>query len=230
MAPTAKLSNVGRGLLSISLAVLFASSAWAIQQPPQNAAPPQQKKQIDTLAVVNGQPISRHQIANECMRRFGEDVLESIVKKYLVLDECRKNGIVITEGDVNNDIIAKAKKFGWSADRYIQTICKGKNLTVDRLKNDVIWHELAIRRLASKNLNVTKEEIAERMEFEFGAKVQVRQIVVDTETLANQIHAQLKTDPANFERLAKQFSVDTLSKSMGGLLQPIRRNSGLPEF
>lgn len=230
MAPKAKHWITCHGIVNLSFAVLFASFAWGTPQAPQQNQPPQEKKQIDLLAVVNGQQITRHQVATECMRRFGEDVLESIIKKYLVLDQCRRNGIVITEKDVNDDIVAKAKKFGWSADRYIQTICNGKNISVDRLKNDVIWHELAIRRLASQNMDVTKDEIAERMEFEFGAKVQVRQIVVDSQQLADQILAQLQTNPDSFERLAKQFSVDTMSKSIGGLLQPIRRNSGLPEF
>lgn len=230
MAPKAKHPIICHGILSISIAVLFASNALGSPQAAQPAQPQQNQKQIETLAVVNGQQITRHQIANECMRRFGEDVLESIIKKYLVLDQCRKNGVVITEKDVNDDILEKAKKFGWSSDRYIETICTGKNISLDRLKNDVIWHELAIRRLASINMQVAPEELAERMEFEFGAKVQVRQIVVDSQQLADQIYAQLQTNPDNFERLAKQFSVDTLSKSIGGLLQPIRRNSGLPEF
>ncbi len=170
MAPTAKHAIVYYCLVSISLSLLVSSAALGSPQTAQPNPPQQNQQQIQTLAVVNGQPITRQQIANECMRRFGEDVLESIIKKYLVLDQCRKNGIVITEKDVNDDIVAKAKKFGWSADRYIQTICNGKNISVDRLKNDVIWHELAIRRLASQNMQVTPEELAERMEFEFGAK------------------------------------------------------------
>ena len=212
------------GLLPSTQAAL----AQQTHQPQPNA--PAQKKQIQTLAVVNGQPITRNQIANESMRRFGKEVLESIIKKMLVLQQCQKSGINITEKDVNDDIVAKAKKFGMSGERYVETICSRRNISVDRLKNDIVWHELAIRRLASKNIKVTPEEINKRMDSEFGPKVQVRQIVVDTADQANKIREQVVANPENFERLAKTFSLDINSKSIGGLLPPVRRNFQLPEF
>lgn len=244
MAPKANFSIVVRSALSLTFSVsltclAFGSSANAQSSPrnatahrqPQHAGAQQQnQKHIETLAVVNGQPISRHQISEECMRRFGENVLESRIKKLLVLDMCKKNGVIITEKDVNDEIVRKAKKFGMSGEKYVQMICDRRNMSVDRLKNDITWHELAIRRLAARNIQVSPEELNERMEFEFGARVQVRQIVVDSLAQANQIHTQLQSAPENFERMAKQFSLDPNSKSIGGLLPPVRRNSGLPEF
>lgn len=244
MAPKAKLSCVVRSTLLFTLAVSLTCLAFgspanaqrkqtnaAANSSPQHAgAPPVNQKHIETLAVVNGQPITRHQISEECMRRMGQDVLESRIKKLLVLEMCKKHGIMITEKDVNDELVAKAKKFGMSGDKYVQMICSRRNISVDRLKNDFTWHELAVRKLAAQNIQVSPAELAERMEFEFGPKVQVRQIVVDSLQQANQIHAQLQSAPDSFERLAKQFSLDPQSKSIGGLLQPIRRNSGLPEF
>ncbi len=240
MAPKAKSSCVVRDTLLVAVAILLIclssvgsakAQSGATDGPSQQAGEPlKNQKHIETLAVVNGQPITRNQIAEECMRRFGEDVLESRIKKLLVLDMCKKSGILITEKDVNDELVAKANKFGMSGEKYVQMICSRRNITVDRLKNDITWHELAIRRLAEQNIQVTPEELAERMEFEFGVRVQVRQIVVDSLQQANQIHAQLQAAPDSFERLAKQFSLDPQSKSIGGLLQPIRRNSGLPEF
>ena len=222
--------SFGFRLIATLIATTLFSCSGGLASAQQAQQAPQQRKQIATLAVVNGQPITRHQIAQECMQRFGKEVLEDIVNKLLVLEECKKKGITITEKDVNDDIIAKAKSFGMSAEKYVQTICGNRNITVDRLKNDVIWNNLALRSLAAQQIQVTPAELAERMEFEFGAKVQVRQIVLDSMQQASQIHRQLATNPANFERLAKKFSVDLNSKSMGGLLPSIRRNSGLPEF
>ena len=214
--------------LGVALAamMLLAQAATA-QQTPQNTG---QQQQIQTLAVVNGQQITRNQIANECMRRFGKEVLESMVKKMLVLNHCQRNGVNITEKDVNDEIVAKAKNFGMSGERYIQTICSRRNISVDRLKNDIIWHELAIRRLAAKNIQVSPEEINQRMDSEFGERIQVRQIVVETRDQATKIRDQAIANPENFERLAKTFSLDLNSKSIGGLLPPVRRNFQLPEF
>lgn len=246
MAPTAQnsaktKSTTNSGFTFARFATTFVLSATLIglalvaqaasaQQTPQNVPVESGKQQIQTLAVVNGHQVMRNQIANECMRRFGKEVLEAMIKKMLVLSHCQKNGINITEKDVNDDIVAKAKKFGMSGERYIQTICSRRNISVDRLKNDIVWHELAIRRLAAKSIKVTPEEIQKRMDSEFGARVQVRQIVVDSHAQATKIRDQAIANPENFERLAKTFSLDLNSKSIGGLLPPVRRNFQIPDF
>lgn len=235
MALKAKSKNVSsltKLATLVALLVLPAVTVDAQSQPQQQLSPNSQprQKQIETLAIVNGQEVSRNQVAQECMRRFGKEVTEDIVNKILVLQQCQRSGVVITEKDVNNDIIAKAKKFGLSAERYIETICSRRNLSLDRLKNDIIWHELALRKLAGQNTNVSPQEINERMDTEFGPRVQVRQIVVDSVAQANQIRAQAVANPESFERLAKTMSIDLNSKSIGGLLPPVRRNFQLPEF
>lgn len=199
----------------------------------QQSPPPgdqQQSRQIQVLAVVNGQQVTRQQVANECLRRFGEDVLESIIEKQLVLNECQRRGVTITEKDVNDEIVDRAKKFGMSGERWVNLICTQRDISVDHLKNDFIWNDLALRRLAAADLKVSKEELDERMEFEFGPRVQVREIAVDTKQEADQLLAQAQADPEEFGRLAKDYSVDPNSASVRGLLPPIRRNSGLPEF
>jgi parvulin-like peptidyl-prolyl isomerase len=212
-------------------AVLFAFSIVApVLAVAQNAPQQPTGKPLEVLAVVNGQQITRQQIANECMRRFGEDVLESIVNKMLVLEQCQRNGIQITEQDVNDDIVQKAKKFGMSGERYVQLICSRRNITASRLKNDIIWNELALRRLAQKHTQVSPDEIQQRLEFEFGEKIQVRQITVDAESKAKELHAAVLANPDDFGRLAKDHSIDPNSASVRGLLPPIRRNAGLPEF
>lgn len=218
----------------------FASVAWATllsvavigtavaQQ--SRPAHPAGEKRISTMATVNGRPISRQQLANEAMRRFGSDVLESMINKLLVMNELRQRGIQITEGDVNRSITEKAEKFGLSADRYLKLIESKRNVKIDQYKNDIVWNELALRRIAEASIKVTPEELDQRMEFEFGAKVQVRQIALTDLESAKTLREILRSEPGTFEKMAKQHSVDTNSAAMGGLLPPIRRNSGFPEF
>ncbi len=188
------------------------------------------QKRISTMATVNGRPIARQQLANEAMRRFGNDVLESIINKLLVMNELREQGIEITERDINQSIIDKAEKFGLSADRYLKLIESKRNIKIDQYKNDIVWNELALRRIAEAQIQVTQEELDERMTFEFGAKVQVRQIALTDLESAKTLREILRAEPESFEKLAKQHSVDTNSAAMGGLLPPVRRNSGFPEF
>lgn len=213
----------------VTAASVPSASAQQTASTPQPVSQTGQKR-VSTMATVNGRPISRQQLANEAMRRFGKDVLESIVNKLLVMNELRDQGIEITEGDINESIRAKAEKFGLSADRYLKLIESKRSIKIDQYKNDIVWNELALRRIAEAQIQVTPEELDQRMEFEFGAKVQVRQIALADLEAAKTLREILRSEPESFEKLAKQHSVDTNSAAMGGLLPPVRRNSGFPEF
>ena len=198
----------------------------------QQAQPGQenQNQKIQTMAVINGQQITRQHLATECTRRFGEEVIESVINKQLVYAECQSRGIVITEKDVNDEIVNRARKFNMSDERYIKLITSRRNIPVNRFKNDIIWSELALRRLAAADLEVSQEDIQKRMDFEFGPKVQVREIVLKTREDAAAVLQQVRANPQQFGSFAKEYSVNVNSASVSGLLPPIRRNSGLPIF
>ena len=213
--------------LGLAFLVTGYSNAYGQQPAPdQNGS----VRQIQTLAIVNGEEITRQQVANECMRRFGNDALENIVNKLLVAQECQRAGISITEKDVNDQLTKEANKVGMSVEKYIQTIQSGRNVSPDRLKNDVIWNQLALERLAGEQIKVTPEDIQKKMEYEFGERVQVRQIVVDSMKMAQQLHQILAANPDEFVRMAKKHSIDRNSASSGGLMWPIRKNSELPQL
>ena len=230
---TKNISTIA-GYVSVVLALSCFVPVLAAQQqqPNQNQNPPGQVggEQIQTLAVVNGKPVTRQQLANECMRRFGKEVLQSVINKQLVYAECQKRGIIITEKDVNDEIVNQARKFKMSDERYLSLITSRRNIPVDRYKNDIVWSELALRKLAASQLQVDQNEIQKRLDFEFGPKVQVREIVLKSQEDAQAVLQQARTNPQDFSRLAKEYSTNANSASMGGLLPPIRRNSGLPVF
>ena len=211
--------------VALSLACQLNGVDVSAQQSEQNS-----NNQIQTLAVVNGQEISRQQVGTEALRRFGPEVLQSIINKQLVFAECQKRGIAITEKDINDEIIQRARQFNMSDERYIKLITSRRNIPVNRLKNDIIWSELALRRLAEAELQVTQAEIQQRMDSEFGDRVQVREIVLNSRADAEAVLDQVNEHPEQFGRFAKEYSVNPNSASVSGLLQPIRRNAGLPAF
>ncbi len=218
------------GTVDISASTMLPQTQQRATSQQTNAQLDHQQRQIETLAVVNDQPITRQQIADECMRRFGKEVLQEIVNKFLVNEELKKKNIVLTEQDVIEEIANEARKLGWTSERWLEVISTNRNLTIDRIKNDYVWNKLALRTLVADQIQVSRRELEEQMAFEFGSKVQVRQIVVDNNELALQLIAAVRQNPDEFERLAKKHSIDPNSASMGGLLQPIRRFSGFDEF
>lgn len=232
-------------LLPVAIWASSAESVWSQAAAPQTAppaaqqpvrdvaagpAPLQPDQQMPTLAIVNGEPITRQQLASESMKRFGEEVLESLVSKHLVFMECQNRGILITEKDVNDDIIAKAKALGMSAEYWMKMICEQRKITEDRVKNDIIWMQMALRRLAEKEIQVSNEDIQKRMELEYGPKVRVREIVLTDRSEAEKIRAEAMARPADFGNLAKQYSKNPVSQALKGLIPPIALHTTEPAF
>jgi parvulin-like peptidyl-prolyl isomerase len=214
-------------LVLAALGSLFASPQNRTAAPDQTAQPP---KTIQVMAIVNGQQITRQQIAQVCLNRHGSDVLESIVNRKLVQDECARQGIAITLADVDQEIERRAKSFKLTPDRYIEILRSERHIPPERLKNEVIWMELALRRLAAAQIQIDPSEIQTALESEYGPRVQVRIIVLDTREKAEAIWAQAQANPAEFETLAKDHSVDPNTAAFRGMIPPICKHSGDPQF
>jgi parvulin-like peptidyl-prolyl isomerase len=215
--------------ISFSLALTAGPSQGQQFDPAQNPVNTNADQQMQVLAVINGEQITRHTLAEECLRRYGKTVLENIVNKILVLNECQRRGIVITERDINDEILNHAKAVGLSGEKYMETICSRRNIAPDQYKNDIVWMQLALRRLAQGQIEVTPREIDEQIEFEYGPKVQVREIVSDTREEAEQLLKMAMANPEQFGDLAKRYSKNPASQAMKGLLPPVALHSGAPK-
>ena len=90
--------------LTALVCLSFSPTSLMAQQPARSAPVQTEARQIQTLAVVNGQDITRQQIADECMRRFGNATLKSIINKHLVTTKLKKAGLQISEEDIDQEI------------------------------------------------------------------------------------------------------------------------------
>lgn len=198
---------------------------------PQPAAPVQASTtQLKTLAVVNGQQITRQQLAQECLRRYGSQVLETIINRYVIVQACRQRGVEVTEADVDQEIKQMAGKFGLSVDRWLEMLEAERELPAEQYRREIVWPTIALRRLAADKLQVTAEELKQAWENEYGPKVKARLIVVSTREKAEQLHARAVANPEQFGQLAKAESEDATSASVRGMIPPIRKHTGNAEL
>lgn len=184
----------------------------------------------DVMAIVNGKDISRKDLTDACVKRHGEEVLESLVNKRLILNHCEKRGIAITNADIADEIDRMAKRFQLSREQWLEMLEKERGITAQEYARDIVWPTLALRKLAEKDIQVSPEEIDEALEREFGETISARLIAVGNLELANELRNKLLADPEQFARLAIEHSVDINSASVGGLIQPIRRHIGAAEI
>lgn len=184
----------------------------------------------DVLAVVNGQRISRHDLGQACLERFGQEILESLVNQKLIWSACQERGVNITAADVQTEVQTIAKKFGLSTERWLELLETERDISPDKYQTDIIWPTLALRSLATKQITVTQEEMNKAYESEQGAQVQVRLIAVSSRETANEIYNQVIQDPRTFGDVAKDRSEDTGTASVGGIVPPIRKHVGDPQI
>ena len=202
-----------------------------VARPGSNRAPANQNQPQNpkVVAVVNGQQITRQDLANECLRRYGKDVLESIVNKHLIWQACQKYNIAITDKDVEAEIEQMASKFGLPKDRWLTMLERERDIAADRYRREIIWPTLALRRLAKEQIVVTDEELRKAFESEYGAKVKARMISVSNKAKAEETRKRALADPAKFGDLAKEVSEDANSAAARGIIPPIRKHLGYSE-
>jgi len=182
------------------------------------------------VATVNGEEISRDELARECLRQHGEAVLESLVNKRLIAQECARRNIVITEAEVRAEIENIANRFSLAVEQLFKMLREERNIDPQQYAEDIIWPILALRKLAGSQMEVTREELLREYEARYGPAVKVRLIVCNDLETARRIRSQALADPSQFGVLARQHSVDTTSASVDGLVQPVRRHLGPKEI
>ncbi len=178
------------------------------------------------VAVVNGQSISRQELAQQCLKRYGDTVLESLVNKHLILQACQQRGVQITREHIEEEIQRISARFNLPKDRWLEMLQQERNISPEQYRRDIIWPTLALRSLAANKLVVTEEMMAQEFESEYGPKVQVRMIAVSDRKKAEELLRQAKAAPDQFGTLAKQHSEDPNSAAARGLIPPIRRHIG----
>jgi len=184
----------------------------------------------EVIAVVNGQTISQRQLASECLRRYGKEVLESQVNKYLILQECKRRGITVSPGEIDEEVHRIAGQFNLPVERWYAMLQKERDVAPRQYRRDIVWPTLALRKLSRDKLEITQEDVEKAFQADYGPKIQVRLISTRSRSKAEKLRADAVANPDRFERLAKDHSEDEASASVRGLIPPIRRHVGDPEI
>ncbi len=204
----------------IIFGVMIGGLAW---QPLKSDA---QQPKNDVVAVVNAEPITRNRLSDACLERYGKDVLDNMLNRHLILQACQKSGVGVTETEVREEINRIAEKFGLSMQSYLQLLEKERDIAPDQYSREIVWPMLALRRLVADKVVVSDEEFNRAFLAQFGEAVKCRMIMVGDRQKADSVQKQATANPAQFGKLAKDFSEDESSASVGGLIPPIRRYSG----
>lgn len=186
----------------------------------------QAQENNNVVAVVNAEPITRKTLADAAVKRYGIDVLDNMINRHLIMQECTHQGVEVTKEEVSEEIRRLASKFGLSLESYLQLLQEERNISPGQYSREIVWPMLALRGLVSDKVQVTEQEYNKAFIAQFGEAVKCRLIMVADRVKATDLQKRATANPGTFSSLAKKYSEDEASASVGGLIPPIRRYSG----
>jgi len=214
-----------------TLRLVFAvSAALPLTGTPPAAAAGNGADEKAIVAVVNAEPITRQFLAEQAVLRHGEEVLDEMINRHLIIQACEQKGIQVDGEAVREEIIHIAKKFGLSTDAYLQLLRDERDISAQQYSEEIVWPMLSLRKLVAAEVEVTPEEVNKAFMSQFGEAIKCRMIMTSDRSAADQLHERAVADPEQFGELAKKYSEDEQSASVRGLIPPIRRYTSDPQL
>ncbi len=181
-----------------------------------------------TLARVGNDAIYWDELAEECIVRHGNEVLENLINRKIIEQAAVQKKIQVSEAEVDQEINRVAAKFGMSVEQWYQYLQSERDTSISNYRRDVIWPMLALKKLAGSEVKITEQDLKEAFIREYGERVRVKAIVMDNSRRVTEVWNKVVADPDNFETYVKDHSVDPTSRALGGAIPPIQRYSGNP--
>jgi foldase protein PrsA len=113
---------------------------------------------------------------------------------------------------------------------WVQMLQSERNISEEQYRTDVIWPMLALKKLAGDKAEVTDEDMVKAFTRNFGPRVEVKMIMLDNHRRANDVWQKVSLNPKDFDRLAREHSIDANSRAMNGAVPPIAKYSGNPKL
>ncbi len=178
----------------------------------------------NVMAYINGRAVPMQELNDLMLRNYGLKIAQQILGTELVRQEAEKEKIEITDADVNveTDLVMK-QMFGQvqgpdQRERFLKQMLSSFQISPEHWTLSMRRNAM-LSKLAEKRVKVTDEDVQEEFKREYGKKVVVRHIQVESWNEAQRIRKALD-DGADFARLARENS-KSWSAREGGLLPPI---------
>jgi len=199
---------------------------------------PQLSRELPGVAArINGNSVTVRELAERCIERHGEEVLEGTINHRLIEQAIKKSNLTVTEADIDQEIARAAAMMlrpkpdgSPDVETWIKMVTQQQGISVDVYKHDAVWPSVALRKLAGGQVRVTEDDLQKGFEANYGPRVRCRAIILDNLRRAQQVWEMAKKRPSveNFGELAAHYSVEASSRALKGEVPPIQKHSGQP--
>jgi parvulin-like peptidyl-prolyl isomerase len=191
------------------------------------------------VATINGEQIPYSELADECLMRYGRQVLEVEISHLLLQQSLAKAKVTVVEQDLNDEISHAAQLSGVvdkdgkpDIDKWLQTATQEQGVTKDQYIRDSVWPSAALKKLTGSSVQVTDVDIDKGFQANYSERVRCRAIVLPNMRKAQEVWAKARQNASMdyFADLAAENSIEPSSKSLRGEVPPIRKFGGQPQL
>jgi len=225
------LQNLGLGIC-LTLGLSISGNLYAQDAPKSVPAPAVSSARtvLQVLANVNNEEIGRQKVIDACLEDYGQQVLASLVTRFVLNNACAEAGVSVTDEEILAEIDATARKFSIAKDQFLKLLQEERGVSPKVYADEVVRPTIALRKLAGEAVKVTETDIQLEYERNYGEAVKVRMISVKTKEEAEKIRAELEKDVTQFAALAQKHSTDSYTAALGGVVPPLRRHTNNEEI
>lgn len=105
----------------------------------------------EVVATKSGFVLTRQDLADACLDRYGDEMLERVINRRLVMDASSRSKIFVTDRDVDYEVDRVTKKYGISEEVWYRMLEEERGLDRSRYCEDVVLPSLLISELARRN-------------------------------------------------------------------------------
>src|SRR5262249_5899177 len=188
-------------------------------------------------ATINGKTITLRELAEECIDRHGEEVLETMINRKLLEQELKRRNLTLTQKQMDAELGHAAVATGRlkpdgkpNIESYVRFLDE-QGISLDKYMREAVWPSAALKLIVGE-VKVEDKEIEQGYEANYGSKAEVRAIVLDNQRRATDVWQKARANPTVefFGKLAEQYSIEPASRSNQGRVPPLHQYGGQPEL
>jgi parvulin-like peptidyl-prolyl isomerase len=205
----------------------------AAQPAPLPQAPPSSSDYKErVVAYIGNEPVTREQLGEYLITRYGAERLELMVNKMIIDRACQERHLDVTAAEVEAELAKNLEGMKINQTEFVNKVLKSYKKNLTEWKEDVIRPKLQLDKMCRNRVKYTEEDVRSAFEAYYGEKVECRIIMWPKEEKQRVLkeYAKYRDSEDEFANAAKHQASSQLA-AVGGKLPPIGRNTtGDPEF
>jgi hypothetical protein len=181
--------------------------------------------------IYNSVPITREELGEYLIARFGADRVEFLVNHRIIERVCQARNVVVTDAEIEAQLAEDLRNMNVArVEDFVSQVLRRFNKTLYEYKEDVIRPRLALTKLVRDRIEVKDEDLRKAFEAHFGPKVRCKMIALAKQMPLHEklaVWTEVRKGEAEFDKVARgdQQAYRELA-AKGGEVPPIHMHFG----